>query len=360
MAEVISKIKKRSGEIVDFDKTKIVSAISNAAESVGILDKELPEQLSEQVVNKLQEKFHSRSIPAVEEVQDVVEEVLIENKRIKIAKNYILYRDQRSRLRDMKDMVNSNELIEGYLQQTDWKVRENSNMDYSLQGLNNHLSSAISSNYWLNKVYTSKIRNAHKEGDMHIHDLQLIAPYCAGWDLKDLLMKGFGGVSGKVESRPPKHFRAALGQAINFLYTLQGEVAGAGAAEIGDLPLHVHPREGALQVGVEAVVGRAVERRRVPLRDGLELHSLREMRGRVRRHLNGGGSVRRGLPALQEPGPHAADEQEQAEHAPHANRQIANDGRTRSKSHDTDWSCERRLNSGRPTRAEPAGSSLSL
>ncbi|MFW5888315.1 MAG: ribonucleoside triphosphate reductase [Patescibacteria group bacterium] len=227
--EVISKIKKRSGEIVDFDKIKIVNAISNAAESVGVLDKDLPERMAEKVVFKVNEKFHSRSIPAVEEIQDTVEEVLIENKLIKIAKNYILYRDQRARLRDMRDMINSNELIEGYLEKTDWKVRENSNMDYSLQGLNNHLSSAISSNYWLNKVYTSKIRNAHKEGDMHIHDLQLIAPYCAGWDLKDLLMKGFGGVSGKVESKSPKHFRAALGQAINFLYTLQGEVAGAEA-----------------------------------------------------------------------------------------------------------------------------------
>ena len=229
MAEAISKIKKRSGEIVDFDHTKISVAIANAAESVGVLDKELPEQMSEKVMVKLQEKFHARSIPAVEEIQDIIEETLIENKLISIAKNYILYRDQRARLRDMKDMINSNELIEGYLQQTDWKVRENSNMDYSLQGLNNHLSSAISSNYWLNKVYTSKIRNAHKEGDIHIHDLQLIAPYCAGWDLKDLLLRGFGGVSGKVESKPPKHFRAALGQAINFLYTLQGEVAGAEA-----------------------------------------------------------------------------------------------------------------------------------
>jgi ribonucleoside-triphosphate reductase len=229
MAETISKIKKRSGDIADFDRTKITEAISNAAEAVGVFDKELPERLTEQVVSKLNEKFYFRSIPAVEEIQDIVEETLIENRLIKIAKKYILYRDQRARLRDMRDMINSNDLIEGYLQQTDWKVRENSNMDYSLQGLNNHLSSAISSNYWLSKVYTRGIRNAHKEGDIHIHDLQLIAPYCAGWDLKDLLLTGFGGVGGKIESKPPKHFRAALGQAINFLYTLQGEVAGAEA-----------------------------------------------------------------------------------------------------------------------------------
>ncbi len=229
MAEKISKIKKRSGDIVNFNRKKITEAILRASEAVGVLDEELPERLTEQVISKLNEKFYYRSIPAVEEVQDMVEETLIENKCIKIAKKYILYRDQRARLRDMKGMINSNELIEGYLQQTDWRVKENSNMDFSLQGLNNHLSSAISSNYWLNKVYTSNIRSAHKEGDIHIHDLQLIAPYCAGWDLKDLLLVGFRGVSGKIESKPPKHFRVALGQAINFLYTLQGEVAGAEA-----------------------------------------------------------------------------------------------------------------------------------
>ena len=177
----------------------------------------------------LSKKFHHRSIPAVEEVQDIVEEVLIQNRQIKIAKAYILYRDQRARLREMKNMIDSNELMEQYISQADWRVKENSNMGYSLQGLNNHLASAISSNYWLNKVYTSNIRDAHKNGDIHIHDLQLLAPYCAGWDLKDLLIQGFKGVSGKVEAGPAKHLRTALGQVVNFFYTLQGEVAGAEA-----------------------------------------------------------------------------------------------------------------------------------
>jgi len=126
-------------------------------------------------------------------------------------------------------MINSNDLMDGYLKKSDWRIKENSNMSYSLQGLNNHLASAISSNYWLNKVYTAKIREAHKNGDLHIHDLQLLAPYCAGWDLKDLLIQGFGGVSGKIESKPANHFRTARGQIINFFYTLQGEVAGAEA-----------------------------------------------------------------------------------------------------------------------------------
>ncbi|MFH1822673.1 MAG: ribonucleoside triphosphate reductase [Patescibacteria group bacterium] len=229
MQETISKIRKRSGEILDFDQQKITEAITKAAKAANIIEEELPQVLSNQVLSILNEKFHQRSIPAVEEIQDIVEEVLIQNRRIKIAKAYILYRDQRARLRGMRTMINSNDLMEEYLSQSDWKVKENSNMSFSLQGLNNHLASAISSNYWLNKVYTANIRNARKDGDIHIHDLQLLAPYCAGWDLKDLLMQGFGGVSGKVESKPAKHFRTALGQIINFFYTLQGEVAGAEA-----------------------------------------------------------------------------------------------------------------------------------
>jgi len=225
----ITQIRKRSGEIVNFDQDKITNAIFKATEAIGRPDKKLAQKLSDHVVKILNEKFHARSIPAVEEIQDIVEEVLIKNRQIKTAKAYILYRDQRARLREMRSMINSNDLMEGYLKKSDWRVRENSNMSYSLQGLNNHISSAISSNYWLNKVYTANIRQAHKNGDLHIHDLQLLAPYCAGWDLKDLLIQGFGGVTGKIESKPAKHFRTALGQIINFFYTLQGEVAGAEA-----------------------------------------------------------------------------------------------------------------------------------
>ena len=227
--KTITQLRKRNGKIVDFSQEKIISAIFHATESVGQADEYLARKMSDEVIVKINEKFHERSIPAVEEIQDIVEEVLIENKRIKIAKSYILYRDQRARLRDMESTVNSIDIMEDYLKQADWRVKENSNMSYSLQGLNNHLASIISSNYWLSKVYTANIRNAHKNGDLHIHDLQLLAPYCAGWDLKDLLIQGFTGVSGKVQSKPPKHFRTALGQIINFFYTLQGEVAGAEA-----------------------------------------------------------------------------------------------------------------------------------
>ncbi len=227
---IITQIRKRSGEIVDFDKEKITNAIFKAIESAVDKPKHiLAQKLSNQVIIILNKKFHARSIPAVEEIQDIVEEILIKSRQIKVAKAYILYRDQMARLREIKSMINSDELMDDYLKQTDWRVKENSNMSFSLQGLNNHISSVISSNYWLNKIYTSNIRNVHKNGDLHIHDLQLLAPYCAGWDLKDLLIKGFGGVAGKVEAKPAKHFRTALGQIINFFYTLQGEVAGAEA-----------------------------------------------------------------------------------------------------------------------------------
>jgi ribonucleoside-triphosphate reductase len=229
MQNTITQILKRSGEIAPFDKAKLVDAIFKATEAVNKPDHFLAQKFADQVVEQINEKFHVRSIPAVEEVQDMVEEILIKNRQIKTAKAYILYRDQRARLREMKSMINSDELMEGYLKQSDWRVKENSNMSYSLQGLNNHLASAISSNYWLNQVYTQNIRDAHKNGDLHLHDLQLLAPYCAGWDLRELLIRGFGGVSGKVEARPAKHLRTALGQIINFFYTLQGEVAGAEA-----------------------------------------------------------------------------------------------------------------------------------
>jgi ribonucleoside-triphosphate reductase len=225
----ISQIRKRSGEIVDFKEDKITNAIFKALKAVGVDDFSKARQYAGEVAGALGKKFHIRSIPAVEEVQDIVEEVLISNREIKAAKAYILYRDQQARLREMKSMINSNDLIDSYLNQSDWRVKENSNMSYSLQGLNNHLASIISSNYWLNKVYTANIREAHQNGEMHIHDLQLLAAYCAGWDLKDLLLQGFKGAIGKVEAGPAKHLRTALGQIINFFYTLQGEVAGAEA-----------------------------------------------------------------------------------------------------------------------------------
>lgn len=229
MSEVISKLIKRSGEIVDFDQDKIAKAIYKAALSVEIDDRHLAKKLSDQVVMKINKKFHKNSIPAVEEIQDVVEEVLIENKLIKVAKAYILYREQHRQLRDINKATSDDKLMEDYLGRSDWRLKENSNMSFSVQGLNNYIASSISARYWLNKMYPENIRQAHINGDLHLHDLGLLAPYCCGWDLKDLLIRGFRGVNEKVQSNPPKHFRSALGQIINFFYTMQGEAAGAQA-----------------------------------------------------------------------------------------------------------------------------------
>jgi len=229
MAELINKVIKRSGEIVDFDQDKIALAIYKAASSVDIDDKHLAKKLSDQVVMKITKKYHKNSIPAVEEVQDIVEEVLVENKLLSVAKAYILYREQHRQLRDIAPETLDDKLMEDYLGRSDWRLKENSNMSFSVQGLNNYIASAISARYWLNKMYPENIRHAHVNGDMHIHDLGLLAPYCCGWDLKDLLIRGFKGVAEKVQSNPPKHFRSALGQIINFFYTMQGEAAGAQA-----------------------------------------------------------------------------------------------------------------------------------
>jgi ribonucleoside-triphosphate reductase len=226
---MITKIRKRSGEIVDFDQEKIKRAIKNAAVSVEVDDSGLFDLLTDQAIAKIAKKFHKNSIPAVEEIQDIVEEVLIENRQIATAKAYILYRDQHRQLRDINKGLSDEKLMEDYLGRADWRLKENSNMSFSVQGLNNYIASAISSRYWLNKMYPEKIRLAHINGDIHIHDLGLLAPYCCGWDLKELLIKGFRGVSEKIQSRPAKHFRAALGQIVNFFYTLQGEAAGAQA-----------------------------------------------------------------------------------------------------------------------------------
>ncbi|MFH1029863.1 MAG: ribonucleoside triphosphate reductase [bacterium] len=226
----ITNLRKRDGRIAEFDQGKITEAVLKSIKAVEEEEKiEDVEKISDEVVKILNKKFHHRSIPAVEEIQDLVEEVLISNKWIKVAKAYILYRDQRAKLRNFESLINSDELVDGYLEQLDWRVKENSNMAYSLQGLNNYISSAVSARYWLYKVYPEEIRNAHSEGNIHIHDLSILAPYCCGWELRELLLQGFGGVPGKIESKPPKHLRTALGQVVNFFYTLQGEVAGAQA-----------------------------------------------------------------------------------------------------------------------------------
>lgn len=224
---MFKKIKKRDGRIVKFNQRKITDAIFKAGQETREFGLDISKKLSNKVLDRAKEIIRDDT-PTVEQIQDIVETVLIESRYIKTAKAYIIYRDQHARIRDLKKTI-SLDLVDEYINNEDWRVNENSNMTYSLQGLNNHISSAISSHYWLYKIYPKDVRKAHVCGDFHIHDLALIAPYCAGWDLKDLLIRGFGGVPGKIESKPAKHFRAALGQIVNFFYTLQGETAGAEA-----------------------------------------------------------------------------------------------------------------------------------
>jgi ribonucleoside-triphosphate reductase len=223
-------IRKRDGRLVPFEEGKITEAIQKAVRAVGGTNMEKAAGITRQVEGILGVIYKDGRIPTVENVQDLVEKILIENGHAKTAKAYILYRQQHDSLRQTKQfMKESIEAIDSYLTQEDWRVNENANMGYSLQGLNNHIAANITSNYWLNKIYPSYIADAHREGDFHIHDLGMLSVYCCGWDLKDLLLKGFTGAYGKVQSGPPKHFRTALGQAVNFFYTLQGEAAGAQA-----------------------------------------------------------------------------------------------------------------------------------
>jgi len=225
---MVNKIRKRDGSIVAFDKDKITEAIWKAVKAVGGTDRKKCEEISDHIIFELEE-IYKNAIPNVEEVQNFVEKVLIEEGHAKVAKAYILYRKSREELRNVKGLFDTIEVVDDYLSLNDWMVKENSNMGYSLQGLNNYIVEKIMKNYWVRRVYPEAIRNAHDRGDLHIHDLGTLGSYCVGWDLKDLLISGFTGVSGKVSAKPPKHLRTALGQMVNFFYTLQGESAGAQA-----------------------------------------------------------------------------------------------------------------------------------
>ncbi|MCK4523832.1 ribonucleoside triphosphate reductase, partial [candidate division WOR-3 bacterium] len=226
----MESIRKRDGRIEHFDEDKITAAIFKAAKSVGGDDIVLAKRITSQVAAVLDVLYKDGRVPTVENVQDLVEKMLIEGNHAKTAKAYILYRQQHSEMRQAEQLINHGVvLMDNYIDQADWRVNENSNMSYSLQGLNNHISSAISATYWLEKIYPQEVGRAHRDGTLHIHDLGILSVYCCGWDMELLLSKGLGGVSGKVESCPPKHFRTALGQIVNYFYTLQGEAAGAQA-----------------------------------------------------------------------------------------------------------------------------------
>ena len=224
---MFEKIKKRDSRIVDFDSGKITDAIAKAGRATGEFGDREARKMTLRVLT-LAHEIRLGQVPEVEEIQDIVERVLLDSPFHRTAKAYILYREQHAQIRRITTKAHI-DLVEHYIGKLDWKIKENSNMCYSLQGLNNYISSDVTTEYWLNRIYPPDIRRAHKSGDLHIHDLSLLSVYCVGWDLKDLLTNGFKGVEGKVESAPPKHLRSALGQIVNFFYTLQGEAAGAQA-----------------------------------------------------------------------------------------------------------------------------------
>ncbi len=226
---MIRKIRKRDGKVIDFNPIKITNAIWKAAQAVGGKDYRTAAELTDKVMDYLEGNLKRGDIPTVEQVQDTVEKVLIKEDHSKTAKAYILYRKQHEDIRQVGGLLQDIDVVDGYLSMMDWKVNENSNMSYSLQGLNVYATENIVSNYWLNKIYPPEIGESHTKGEFHVHDLGTLGAYCVGWDLKDILLLGFKGVSGKIESKPAKHFGTALMQIVNYLYTLQGEAAGAQA-----------------------------------------------------------------------------------------------------------------------------------
>ena len=224
-----SLVVKRSGDRVPFDRTKIQSAITRAGKASSEFDEAEAALLTIQAVKVLSFRFPGEA-PEIEQIQDVVEQVLISANHFQTARAYIVYREQRARVReDRKMLVDVVSSIDEYLGRQDWRVNANANQGYSLGGLILNVSGKVVANYWLSHVYPEEVGRAHRDGDLHIHDLDMLAGYCAGWSLKTLLREGLNGVPGKVESGPPKHMSSAVGQIVNFLGTLQNEWAGAQA-----------------------------------------------------------------------------------------------------------------------------------
>ncbi|MCR5402075.1 MAG: ribonucleoside triphosphate reductase [Treponema sp.] len=230
----IKSVVKRSGEIAPYDRKKIETAIGKAIIAVEVHpDPEKAERLTDSVEESLRIKMagsRAHSIPAIEEIQDIVESVLIESREVEVAKAYILYRAKHEAMRDTKKlMLDINKTMDGYLAQSDWRVNENANVNFSLGGLILHNSGTITANYWLNNIYTKEIADAHKSAAFHIHDLSMFSGYCAGWSLRQLIQEGLGGVPDKITSKPASHLSTLVNQMVNFLGILQNEWAGAQA-----------------------------------------------------------------------------------------------------------------------------------
>jgi ribonucleoside-triphosphate reductase len=227
---MITTIRKRNGTLADYDNMKIANAIFKAAKATGSSDFSRAHELAGRVEQQIGKRFHSNSIPAVEEIQDLVEQVLIDAGLAAIAKAYILYREQHRRNRAAENLlIDINRTVDGYLRQEDWRVKENANVGFSLGGLILHNSGAVTANYWLENVYSRSVADAHRNGDFHIHDLCMFSGYCAGWSLRQLIAEGLGGVPNKISSGPARHLSTLVQQMVNFLGVLQNEWAGAQA-----------------------------------------------------------------------------------------------------------------------------------
>jgi ribonucleoside-triphosphate reductase len=270
----IEQVLKRDGQLVPFDRTRIEKAIWAAANAADAGETRLwAEALSWAVCGLLEEHQNGNSHPPqVEQIQDVVEEVLIKSGNARVAKAFILYREKRAEARQgQRILLDGEQLVSDYLKVSDWRVSENSNMNYSLQGLNFYLASSVTARYWLSHIYPPEVQQAHTQGDLHLHDLGMFSVYCCGWDLQDLLRRGFGGVASKVESLPPKHLHTALGQLVNFFYTLQGESAGAVAVSNFDTLLAPFIRyDGLDHAAVRQAVQEFIFNLNVPTRVGFQ------------------------------------------------------------------------------------------
>ncbi|MGI6594349.1 MAG: ribonucleoside triphosphate reductase [Christensenellales bacterium] len=226
---MVKQIIKRDGRIEDFNVDKIRDAIYKAALAAGGDNKVLATELALKVAQRLDDTYKDLA-PTIEQIQDMVEKVLIDEQHAKTAVAYIRYREARKKARDTNALIaQTEELFADYLSEEAWEVKENANMQKSVNGLNNYVRESFTKKYWLYNIYPEEVRVAHEDGDIHLHDLGFFGPYCAGWDLRQLLTDGFGGVAGKVESKPAKHLRSFLGQVVNSTFTTQGETAGAQA-----------------------------------------------------------------------------------------------------------------------------------
>ena len=224
----LQHILKRDGRVVAFDRDKIAAALAAAGRSTGELHADVAQGLASAVIAAL--AAEGNVCPGVETIQNQVEETLVKAGYWRTARAYIVYREQHARLRALRHtLVDVESAMEEYLEQRDWRVNANANQGYSLGGLILNVAGKVTANYWLSNVFTPEAGQAHRDGDIHIHDLDMLSGYCAGWSLRQLLTEGFNGIPGKIEATPPRHMSAAIGQIVNFLGTLQNEWAGAQA-----------------------------------------------------------------------------------------------------------------------------------